>query len=92
MTAPTCALTINVADIAGANVAGATVAAILSHADAYQGMVVASNATGTTDASGNVTLALFRSALGELGSYYTLSATKDGAAPRATTADGSCGG
>lgn len=80
MTAPTCALTLNVADLAGANVSGATVTATLSHPDAYQGMVVAGNASGTTDSSGNVTLTLFRSALGELGSYYTISAAKDGQA------------
>ena len=78
MTAPTCALTLNVADLAGANVSGATVTATLSHPDAYQGMVVAGNTSGTTDSSGNVTLTLFRSALGELGSYYTISAATGG--------------
>lgn len=80
MTAPTCALTLNVADLAGENVSGATITATLSHPDAYQGMVVAGNTSGTTDSSGNVTLTLFRSALGELGSYYTISAAKNGLA------------
>ena len=78
MTAPTCTLTLNVADISGGNVSGATVTATLSHPDVYQGMVAVSDVSAETDSSGNVSLVLFRSALGELGSHYAISASKAG--------------
>jgi hypothetical protein len=74
MTFPTVAVTVNLATLAGVNQAGVTVTATLDRDDVYLGVIVQSQVSGVTDASGNVVLQLFpnnpTTGLGTTGSVY----------------------
>ena len=72
MTLPTCNVLCKVFDDSGAPVAGATVRAKLNQFEVYNGYVVPQDISGTTNASGECTLALWPNQLGSTGSMYTV--------------------
>ncbi len=73
MTVPTKNLTVNVFDLNGVALAGATVTATLDRTDIYLEQYVLPNTiSATSDVNGVATLALFPNALGKTGSYYKI--------------------
>lgn len=78
MSVPTCAVTVRISGASGASLAGATVRAQLTVADAYQGLVVPNLVEGITDVNGECVLSLFPNALGSTGSRYLVTVRRAG--------------
>jgi len=72
---PTVAVTIRYQDTRGQGVEGATVKAVLTSAERYQGLDVPGQADGLTNAVGKAVLQLFPNELGSEGSSYSLTVT-----------------
>ena len=69
---PTCDVLCTIRDNDGTPIAGATVTARLNGFDVYEGYVVPDTETGTTDANGQCTLALWPNELGATQSSYDI--------------------
>lgn len=72
MSLPTCNVLCTVYDDTGAPVQGATISARLNQFEVYQGYVVPQQVDGTTNASGQATLALWPTQLGSTSSMYVV--------------------
>lgn len=72
MTQPTCNVLCAVFDDTGAPVAGATITAKLNQFDVYDGYLVPQPVVGTTDSTGQCTIALWPNQLGSTQSMYSV--------------------
>ena len=79
MALPVCQVTATILDASGSPVVGAQVTARLSGAVAYLGLIVPTADSGTTDANGQCTLALWPNALSTPDTTYSFEVLPPGA-------------